>query len=162
MFICLRPTPLLSLCLGWSRNFVGSESGQIQSVKLLQNMISNRTPSGTFCLRIVEIRIKNVQKLLLLFKMFISSKQCMTFYIIFLRCSTVHALIYIYWQHIRYFFFYKMAKSNILSIKEERSWSTTEVQKGLPRPLPLYGRPPLGTQWPRGAKIKLKIFSLYF
>jgi hypothetical protein len=30
-------------CLGWSSNFVGSESGQIQSVKLLQNMVSNRT-----------------------------------------------------------------------------------------------------------------------
>jgi hypothetical protein len=30
-------------CLGWSSNFVGSESDQIQSVKLLQNMLSNRT-----------------------------------------------------------------------------------------------------------------------
>jgi hypothetical protein len=29
--------------LGWPSNFVGSESGQIQSVKLLQNMVSNRT-----------------------------------------------------------------------------------------------------------------------
>ena len=29
--------------LGWSSNFVGSESGRIQSVKLLQNMVSNRT-----------------------------------------------------------------------------------------------------------------------
>jgi hypothetical protein len=29
--------------LGWSSNFVGSESGQIQSVKLLQNKVSNRT-----------------------------------------------------------------------------------------------------------------------
>jgi hypothetical protein len=29
--------------LGWSSNFVGSESGQIQSVKLLQNMVSNTT-----------------------------------------------------------------------------------------------------------------------
>jgi hypothetical protein len=27
----------LRICLGWSSNFVGSESGQIQSVKLLQN-----------------------------------------------------------------------------------------------------------------------------
>jgi hypothetical protein len=30
-------------CLGWSSNFVGSESDQIQSVKLLQNMVSNTT-----------------------------------------------------------------------------------------------------------------------
>ncbi len=43
VFICLRPPPLLNLCLGWSSNFVGSESGQIQSVKLLQNTVSNRT-----------------------------------------------------------------------------------------------------------------------
>ncbi len=34
----------LRVCLGWSSNFVGSESGQIQSVKLFQNMVSNRTP----------------------------------------------------------------------------------------------------------------------
>jgi hypothetical protein len=34
-------------CLGWSSNFVGSESGQIQSVKLLQNMVSNRTQQST-------------------------------------------------------------------------------------------------------------------
>jgi hypothetical protein len=38
-----RP-PLLGSWLGWSSNFLGSESGQIQSVKLLQNMVSNRTP----------------------------------------------------------------------------------------------------------------------
>jgi hypothetical protein len=25
-FICLRPPPLLGFCLGWSGNFVGSES----------------------------------------------------------------------------------------------------------------------------------------
>ncbi len=40
--ICLRPPPLLGFWFGWSSNFVGSESGQIQSVKLLQNMVSNR------------------------------------------------------------------------------------------------------------------------
>jgi hypothetical protein len=34
--------PLPRSCLGWSNNFVGSESGQIQSVKLLQNMVSDR------------------------------------------------------------------------------------------------------------------------
>jgi hypothetical protein len=44
MFIIRRPPPLIGSCLGWSSNFVGSESGQIQSVKLLQNMVSNRTP----------------------------------------------------------------------------------------------------------------------
>ncbi len=43
VFICLRPPPLLDFCLGWSSNFVGSESGQIESVKLLQNMVSNTT-----------------------------------------------------------------------------------------------------------------------
>ncbi len=41
VFICLRPHPLLGSCLGWSNNIVGSESGQIQSVKFLQNMVSN-------------------------------------------------------------------------------------------------------------------------
>jgi hypothetical protein len=35
VFICLRPPPLLEFCLGWSTNFVGSKSGQIQSFKLL-------------------------------------------------------------------------------------------------------------------------------
>ncbi len=41
MVICLRPPPLLG-CLVLSSTFVGSESGQIQSVKLLQvqNMVS--------------------------------------------------------------------------------------------------------------------------
>jgi hypothetical protein len=43
MFICSRPPPLLGFCLEWSSNFVGSESGQIQCVKPLQNMVSNRT-----------------------------------------------------------------------------------------------------------------------
>ncbi len=43
VFICLMPPPLIGFCLGWCGNFVGSESGQIQSVKLLQNMVSNRT-----------------------------------------------------------------------------------------------------------------------
>jgi hypothetical protein len=40
VFICLRPPPLLLLgyCLGWSSDFAGSESGQIQCVKLLQNI----------------------------------------------------------------------------------------------------------------------------
>ncbi len=30
VFICLRLSPLLDFCLGWSSNFVGSESGQIK------------------------------------------------------------------------------------------------------------------------------------
>jgi len=34
------------LLFGWSSNFVGSESGQIQSAKLLQNMVANRTQQG--------------------------------------------------------------------------------------------------------------------
>ncbi len=41
MFICLRPPPLLDFGLGRSSNFVGSESGQIQNVTLLQNMLQN-------------------------------------------------------------------------------------------------------------------------
>ncbi len=43
VFICLMPLPLLDFYLQWSTNFVGSESGQIQSVKLLQNLVSNTT-----------------------------------------------------------------------------------------------------------------------
>ncbi len=42
VFICLRP-PSLLVCLVWCSNFVGSESSQIQSVKLLQNIVSNST-----------------------------------------------------------------------------------------------------------------------
>ncbi len=34
VFICLRPPSLLGFCLGWCSNFVGSESGQKQSVRL--------------------------------------------------------------------------------------------------------------------------------
>ncbi len=43
MLIYLRPPPILDVCLGWPSNFVGSKSGQIQSVKLLHNMVCNRT-----------------------------------------------------------------------------------------------------------------------
>jgi hypothetical protein len=43
VFICLRPPPLIGFYLVWSSNFVDSDSGQIQSVKLLQNMVSNIT-----------------------------------------------------------------------------------------------------------------------
>ncbi len=43
MFICLRPPPLLGFCLRWYSNFVGSESGQQEIVKLIQNMVSNTT-----------------------------------------------------------------------------------------------------------------------
>jgi len=39
VFICLRPPPLVGLCLGWSSDFVGSESGKLQIVKLLQIMV---------------------------------------------------------------------------------------------------------------------------
>jgi hypothetical protein len=44
MEFCGRPPLLLDFCLGGSSNFVGSESGQVRSDKLLQNMVSNRTP----------------------------------------------------------------------------------------------------------------------
>ncbi len=57
--ICLRPPPLLDFCLGWCNKFVGSESGQIESVKLMQNMVSSRSqhppppPSHTLSVYIV-------------------------------------------------------------------------------------------------------------
>jgi hypothetical protein len=45
--------PLLGFCLGWSSNFVGFDSGQIQSAKLLKNMASGLNtpipPSHTHC-----------------------------------------------------------------------------------------------------------------
>ncbi len=41
MLICLKPPPLLDFLL--SINFAGSESCQVQSEKLLQNMVSNTT-----------------------------------------------------------------------------------------------------------------------
>jgi hypothetical protein len=41
LFICLRPPPHLGFCLGVK--ILGSESGQIHSVKLLQYMLSNTT-----------------------------------------------------------------------------------------------------------------------
>jgi len=47
LFICLSPHPLLGYCLGWSTNFVGSESGQIQSVKLQQNTVWSSTGINT-------------------------------------------------------------------------------------------------------------------
>ncbi len=37
------PLPPVGFCLEWCSNFLGSESGQIQSVKLLKNMVSNTT-----------------------------------------------------------------------------------------------------------------------
>jgi hypothetical protein len=50
--------PILGLYLGWFSNSVGSESGQIQRVKLLQNMVSNRTqhppPSHTLYVHTVR------------------------------------------------------------------------------------------------------------
>ena len=54
---------LLVICLGWCSNFVGSESGQKQSVKLLQNMVystiqhppSTPPPTVTHCLHILYI-----------------------------------------------------------------------------------------------------------
>jgi hypothetical protein len=42
VYLSEAPSPP-SFLLGWSSNFIGSESGQIQSVKLMQNKVSNRT-----------------------------------------------------------------------------------------------------------------------
>jgi hypothetical protein len=36
VFICLSTPPLLGYCLGWSSNFVGSLSGQMQSVNFAE------------------------------------------------------------------------------------------------------------------------------
>ncbi len=47
VFLCLSPPRLLGFCLGWSSNFIGSESGQIHSVKLLQNVVFSRTQHPT-------------------------------------------------------------------------------------------------------------------
>jgi hypothetical protein len=49
VFICLRPPPLLGFCLGWSGNFVGSESGQTQRVKLLQQYSTPQPLPATYC-----------------------------------------------------------------------------------------------------------------
>ncbi len=38
-----------NFCLGWGSNFIGSESGQKQSVKLLQNMVYNTTQHPHTC-----------------------------------------------------------------------------------------------------------------
>ena len=63
----MRPPSLLGFCLGWSSDFVGSEYGQIQSVKLLQNMISNTTqrpppPPDTHCLYILYFDTGNGER----------------------------------------------------------------------------------------------------
>jgi hypothetical protein len=46
-------------CLGWCSKFVGSESGQKESVKLLKNMVYNSTPTplptATNCLYILYV-----------------------------------------------------------------------------------------------------------
>jgi hypothetical protein len=59
VFIYLRPLPLLGFCLGWCDNFVGSESGQTQSVRLLQNIVSNRTqhspPPSSYTLSVYTV-----------------------------------------------------------------------------------------------------------
>ncbi len=54
VYLSEAPLPL-GFCLEWWSNFVGTESGQIQCVKLLQNMVSNRTkhPHPTHCLYIL-------------------------------------------------------------------------------------------------------------
>jgi hypothetical protein len=55
-------------CLGWRSNFVGSESGQKQSDKLLHNMVYNKTqdshplppPTATQCLYIQRLNPKSL------------------------------------------------------------------------------------------------------
>jgi hypothetical protein len=59
VFICLRPPPLLGFCLGGI--LYGSDSGQIQSVKLMQNNGIQQNlkppPPLTHCIRIYHIII---------------------------------------------------------------------------------------------------------
>ncbi len=43
VYLSVAPSPPIGFCLGWCSNLVGSKSGQIQSVKLLQNKVSNTT-----------------------------------------------------------------------------------------------------------------------
>ncbi len=59
MFVCLGSPTLLDFCLGWSSNFVGSKSGQIQSVKPLQNMVSYRTPTAKSLYRSAQFGTAN-------------------------------------------------------------------------------------------------------
>ncbi len=66
VFICLRPLPSKVFVWGGLAPFEGSESGQKQSVKFLQNMVSNTTqqppPShplpATHCLYILYFDFK--------------------------------------------------------------------------------------------------------
>ncbi len=53
-------------CLGWCSNFVGSESGQKESVKLLQNMVYNTAqhpppPTATHCFYILYVYFGKAQ-----------------------------------------------------------------------------------------------------
>jgi hypothetical protein len=60
--VCIWPPPLPRFRLDVSGNFVGSESGQIQSVKLLQNMVSNTyTQHLHDQLKIIRIALKEQQ-----------------------------------------------------------------------------------------------------
>jgi len=47
VFICLGPPPLPGFCLGWSSNFVRSESGQIQGLQ--QDSIPPATHLCRYC-----------------------------------------------------------------------------------------------------------------
>ncbi len=61
MFICLRPPPLLGFCWGWSSNFAGYESGQIQSVNSCRIWSSTglNTPVATHSLYILYFEHTN-------------------------------------------------------------------------------------------------------
>ncbi len=53
MFICLRHPLLLGFCLGGSSSIVGSESGQIQNIKLQHNPIHPPPPLHTVFVHII-------------------------------------------------------------------------------------------------------------
>jgi hypothetical protein len=64
IFICLRPPPLLGNVLRWESNFAGSKSGHIQSVKVLQYLISITTllPPAV-CMHILSHRGVELEKM---------------------------------------------------------------------------------------------------
>ncbi len=55
VYLSEAPSPLLDFCLGWASNFVGSASGQIQSVKLLTGLNTPQPLPATHCLYIYAI-----------------------------------------------------------------------------------------------------------
>jgi hypothetical protein len=75
VFICLKPPPLLGFRLGWLSNFEGSESGQIYSVKLLQNMVFNGDRKARKVSLQVNFAMTSMSFIFLHFRIFVWQKQ---------------------------------------------------------------------------------------